>query len=83
MESSSQFFGMWAMKKDGQNVKSTRGSAYKFKGEIKGNQLKGRKVGPTGMSLPFVIGIPSDGMSFKGTLEFIGKPYQIKGRRIE
>jgi hypothetical protein len=32
---------------------------------------------------PFIIEMPSDSMSFNGTLEFIGRTYHLKGKRIE
>ena len=83
VESTYQWDGMWAMKQEGEIVKSTGVSDYDFKGKVKGNQLKGKMVDDYGMVLPVVIEMPSDGMSFKGTLEFIGWTYHLKGNRIE
>ncbi len=81
VESTSQGRGIWAMKQEGNTVESTSGSAFKFKGIVQGNQLKG-KIDGSG-SIPFVIEMPPDGMSFKGTLDIIGRTYHLKGQRIE
>ena len=83
VESTSQGRGIWAMQQDGKTIKSTRESAYDFAGKVQGNQLKGIIAGTSGMRIPFVIEMPSDAMSFKGTLEYYGRTYQINGRRIE
>ena len=75
--------GLWAMKQEGQIVKSTRNGAFEFKGKVQGNQLKG-KMDFSGTYLPFIIEIPSDGMSFKGSLNYFGgRSYILKGNRIE
>ena len=71
------------MKQEGVIVKSTRDSDYEFKGKIKGNQLKGKIAGASGSNDPFIIEMPSDGMTFKGTLEYVGRTYYLKGKRIE
>ena len=83
VESTSLGRGIWAMKQYGNTVKSTRDSAYDFKGKVKGNQLKGKMDGASGDYLSFTIEMPSDGMTFKGTLEYIGRTYYLKGKRIE
>ena len=83
VESTSQGGGIWAMKQEGKTVKSIKDSDIEFKGKIQGNQLKG-KVDYSGTYLPFILEIPSDGMSFKGSLEYFGgRQYILKSRRIE
>ena len=71
------------MKQDGQIVKSTRNSTYDFKGKVDGYQLKGKMMVSSGTYFPFLIRMPSNGMSFKGTLEVISWTDQITGKRIE
>jgi hypothetical protein len=71
------------MKQEGQIVKSTRDSAYDFKGKIRGNQIIGKMVGASSTYDPFIIEMLSDSMSFKGTLDFVGRTYHLKGKRIE
>ncbi len=83
VESTSQGGGIWAMKQEGQIVKSTRDSAYDFKGKIRGNQIIGKMVGASSTYDPFIIEMLSDSMSFKGTLDFVGRTYHLKGKRIE
>ena len=84
VESNSQGGGIWAMKQEAETVKSTRDSAYEFKGKVRGNQLKGKVVGASGSYDPFTIELLSDSMSFKGTIEMAtGRTNHIKGRRIE
>ncbi len=71
------------MKQEGQNVKSTSDSEFDFTGKVHGNQLKGKLKSSTGDYLPFIIEIPSDGMSFNGSLVFYGsRRYILKGKRI-
>jgi len=83
VDSASRFNGIWAMKQEGKTVKSIKGSDIVFKGKIQGNQLKGN-VDYSGDFLPFIIEIPSDGMSFKGSLDYFGGiQYILKGNRIE
>ena len=83
MEFAYQLNGVWAMKQEGKTVKSIKGSGIEFKGKIQGNQLKG-KVEDSGTYLPFIFEIPSDGMSFKGSLDYHGGiRYFLKGKRIE
>lgn len=84
VESAYELNGVWAMKQEGPIVKSTRDSAYDFKGKVHGNQLKGKLRSSTGDYLPFTIETPSNGMSFNGSLLFYGsRRYILKGRRIE
>ena len=83
VESTSQGRGIWAMKQTGDIVKSTAGSAYDFKGRIRGNQLKGELEGASVSGIPFTMEMPQDAMSFKGTLQIWGQSYQLNGRRIE
>ncbi len=82
VESNSQGSGIWAMKQEGQVVKSTRESTYDFKGKVQGNQLRGN-MDADGIYYPLTLEMPSDRMSFKGTLEMIGRTNHLKGRRIE
>jgi hypothetical protein len=83
VDSAFELNGIWAMKQEGKTVKSIKDSDIEFKGKIQGNQLKG-KVDDSGNYLPFIIEIPSDGMSFKGSLNYFGgRQYILKGNRIE
>ncbi len=84
LESNNQCSGIWAMKQEGQIVKSTRDSAYEFNGRVHGNQLNGN-FGPTyGQYSPFNIEMHSDSMSFKGSLDYFGSlRNNLKGKRIE
>ena len=83
VESAYELNGVWAMKQEGQFVKSTRDSSFDFKGKVYGNQLKGKLKSSTGDYLPFTLEIPSDGMSFNGSLVFYGnRRYILKGKRI-
>jgi hypothetical protein len=83
VESSSQGSGIWAMKQTGEIVKSTPGSAYGFKGRVRGSQLKGNIVGASSGDLSFSMEMHPDAMSFKGVYKIWGRSYQLKGRRIE
>ncbi len=84
VETTSQGGGIWAMKQEGQVVKSTRDSAYEFKGKVQGNRLKGNMFGASGTLLPFAIEMPSDAMSFKGTADMgTSRTNHLKGKRIE
>ena len=84
VESNSQGGGIWAMKQEAEIVKSTRESAYEFKGKIRGNQLKGKLVGASGSYDPFMIELLSDSMSFKGTVDMAtGRTNHLRGKRIE
>ena len=81
VESSSQGRGIWAMKQEGKIVKSTRDSAYDFKGKVQGNQLKGQLV--VGY-YPFTMEMSSDSLSFIGTLDWAtSNTNHLKGKRIE
>lgn len=82
MDSNSQGSGIWAMKQDKEIVQSTRDSAFDFRGKVQGNQLKG-KIDADGIYYPLTIIMPSDRMSFKGTLVMIGRTNHLKGKRIE
>ncbi|MEN8194508.1 MAG: hypothetical protein ABFS12_16935, partial [Bacteroidota bacterium] len=82
VDSVSQLNGIWAMKQEGKTVKSIKSSHIGFKGKIQGNQLKGKV--DIGIYLPFIVEISSDGMSFKGSLDYFGNiQYILKGNRIE
>jgi hypothetical protein len=84
VESAYELNGVWAMKQEGQIVKSTRDSSFDFKGKVQGNQLKGKLNYQSGNYLPFIIEIPSDGRSFKGSLSYFGgRQYFLKGKRIK
>ena len=81
VESSSQGRGIWAMKQEGKIVKSTRDSAYDFKGKVQGNQLKGQLV--VGY-YPFTMEMSSDSLSFIGTLDWATSNINhLKGNKIE
>ncbi len=81
VESTSQGRGLWAMKQEGNTVKSTTDSTYNFKGKVHGNQLEGQLDGTSALSL--FIEMSSDYMSFKGKLEIVGRNYHLKGMRIQ
>jgi predicted choloylglycine hydrolase len=84
VESTSRGGGIWAMKQEGEIVKSTRSSAYEFKGKVKGNQLKGKLVGASGTYDLFTLEMPSDSMSFTGTADIATSgTNHLKGKRIE
>jgi hypothetical protein len=84
VESSSQGGGIWAMKQEGNTVKSTRDSSYDFKGKVQGNQLKGKIANVSGSYNPFTIEMLSDDMTFKGTVDMgTSRTNHLKGRRIE
>ena len=85
LESNNQCSGIWAMKQEGQIVKSSRDSSDDFKGKVQGNQLKGDLVGASRTHYPFTLEMSSDSMSFTGTLDLIahGLPCQLKGKRIK
>ena len=85
LEPNYQCSGIWAMKQEGQNVKSTSGSEFDFTGVVKGNKLKGKVVGASSTYYSFIIEMHSNNMSFTGALDLIahGLPCQLKGKRIE
>lgn len=84
VESTSQGAGIWAMKQEGNTVKSTKDSVYDFKGKIQGNKLKGTIDGPSNSYNPFIIELLSDSMSFKGTANMgTSRTNHLKGHRIE
>jgi hypothetical protein len=75
--------GVWAMKQEGQIVKSTKDSSFGFKGKVHENQLKGKLEYPSGYYLPFIMEISSDGMSFNGSVDYHGsRRYILKAKRI-
>jgi len=83
VEGHRQFIGPWGMKQRGKTVISTKDSLYNFKGEVKGNQLKGRMLHQDN-SYPFVIEISSDGQSFEGKVSgWANRTYFLKGKRKE
>ncbi len=73
-----------AMKQEVKTVRSTRDSAYDFKGKVLGNRLKGKVVTAVGSYHPLELEMPSNKMSFTGTLDY-DTSYTIflKGKRIE
>jgi len=73
------------MKQEGQIVKSTRDSLYEFSGTVQGNQLKGKMVGASNTYYLFTLEMPSNSMSFTGTLDLLAHstPCQLKGKRVE
>ena len=85
LEPNYQCSGIWAMKQEGQTVKSTSDSEFDFTGMVKGNQLKGKVVGTSSTYYDFIIEMRSNNMSFTGALDLIahGLPCQLKGKRIE
>ena len=84
VETTSQGGGIWAMKQEGNTVKSTRDSSYDFKGKVQGNQLKGKITSVSGTYDPFILEMLSDGMSFKGTADMgTSRTNHLKGKRIE
>ena len=74
--------GQWAMKQRDKTVVSTRDSFYELRGMVRGNQLKGRILGASGGTLPFIITISSDGRSFEGTIQ-TQRPGHLKGKKKE
>ena len=84
VETTSQGGGIWAMKQEGNTVKSTRDSSYDFKGKVQGNQLKGKITSVSGTYDPFILKMLSDGLSFKGTADMgTSRTNHLKGKRIE
>jgi CubicO group peptidase (beta-lactamase class C family) len=84
VEASTQVSGIWAMKQEGKTVRSTRDSAYDFKGKVLGNRLKGKVVGAVGYYYPLELEMPSNKMSFTGTLDWdTSNTIFLKGKRIE
>jgi len=55
VESSSMGSGLWAMKQDGNTIKSTPDSAFEFKGKVQENQLKGQFVGAVRHTYPLIL----------------------------
>jgi len=84
VEASTQVSGIWAMKQEGKTVRSTRDSAYDFKGKVLGNRLKGKLVRAVGYYYPLEMEMPSNKMSFTGTLDYdTSNTIFLKGKRIE
>ena len=85
VESSSQGSGVWAMKQEGQIVKSTKESDFEFKGKVQGNKLKGKIVGASRTYYLFTLEMASDNFSFTGTWNLLAHstPQHLKGKRIE
>ena len=81
VESAYGLNGVWAMKQEGQIVKSTRDSSFDFKGKVQGNQLKGKLIYATGLYMPFIIEMPLERMSFNGSMFVYGRRYILKGKR--
>ena len=84
VEASTQMSGIWAMKQEGKTIRSTRDSAFDFKGKVLGNRLKGKVVGAVGSYYPLELEMPSNKMSFTGRLNY-ATSYTIflKGKRVE
>ncbi len=85
LEPNYQCSGIWAMKQEGQIVRSTGESELDFTGRVQGNQLTGKVTGTSNTYYDFSIEMHSDKMSFTGTLDLIahGLPCELKGKRIE
>lgn len=85
LEPNYQCSGIWAMKQEGQTVRSTSDSEFDFTGFVRGNQLKGKVVGASSTYYSFIIEMHSNNMSFTGALDLIahGLPCSLKGRRME
>jgi len=84
VESSSIGSGIWAMKQDGNTIKSTRDSAHEFKGKVQQNQLRGQFEGAVGHYYPLMIKMSPNRMSFIGTLDWATSNINfLKGKRIE
>ena len=83
VESNSEGGGIWAMKQEGNVVTSTNKSDYEFKGQIIGNQLKGRVKVFTGTYYPIVFEQQPGSLTFTGTMDYIGRTFHLKGKRIE
>ena len=85
LEPNYQCSGIWAMKQEGQTVKSTVDSEFDFTGNVQGNQLTGKVVGASSTYYTFTLEMSSNCMSITGTLDLIahGLPCQLKGKRIE
>jgi hypothetical protein len=81
VEGARYFIGQWGMKQHGKTVISTKDSIYKFMGEVKGNQLKGRIINEFSRSHRFVIRISSDGQSFEAKIDYGAGTVQMKGMR--
>lgn len=77
------FSGQWAMKQNGNIVKSTTNSSHDFKGKINANQLKGIAKADSPFSRSFILNISQDGQSFEGKIGGYWGTEVIKGRRIE
>lgn len=83
VEGHRHFTGPWRMKQLGNTVVSTEDSLYKFKGEVKGNQLKGR-LSHQDSRYPFEFKISADGQSFEGKVSgWANRTYFLKGERQE
>ena len=85
LEPNYQCSGIWAMKQEGQIVRSTGESELDFTGRVQGNQLTGKVTGSSNTYYDFSIEMQSDKMSFTGTLDLIAHslPCELKGKRIE
>jgi hypothetical protein len=85
LESNSQCSGIWAMKQEGQIVKSTNDSAFDFTGKVQRNQQKGDVVGASRTYYPLTLEMHSNYMSFTGILDLLAHSgrCQLKGKRIE
>jgi len=84
VQASTQVSGIWAMKQEGKTVRSTRDSTYDFKGKVLGNRLKGKVVVAVGSYYPLELEMPSNKMSFTGTLDYdTSNTIFLKGKRIE
>ena len=85
LEPNYQCSGIWAMKQEGQIVKSTTESELDFAGKVQGNQLTGKVTGTSNTYYGFTIEMHSNKMTFTGTLDSIahGLPCELKGKRIE
>jgi hypothetical protein len=74
----------WGMKQRRKKVVSTKDSYYELKGNIKGNQLKGRVISGHGLIYRFVVNISSDDQTFEGIIDDTTTTNSIiKGKRID
>ena len=63
-------------------VKSTKDSKYKFKGKVKGNELKGQ-IMYSGTFYPFSFKISSDEKSFEGYVRGSSRNYFLIGKKAK
>jgi hypothetical protein len=73
----------WTLKQIDNKVVSTENGSAEIEGLAAGNQLEG-KIIRTDHKYPFTVKMSSDGLSFNGTtMDYLGRPMQLKGERKE